>query len=282
MKRIWSLFLSLPVILITSCVFVYLDKLNYKSISLVMTNISAIVPCLLCLYYTITKQKNMILEFLPFYFIIATSGSYHLCDCINYEGTYCSLEQGFYFDLDFINSYFCIATVFLYCTKFEYIFNVDVSIKIKRFMYLTNMFIFIYLTCFETNVLYQLYYLCTIFLTMIYVIFMSYELYIENFYTLNKMYHLLIGLALGLFSFIIYVCTVYNNLESKDDYWFLHAFCWHLPVMTSSMFIFEAFTEDSQHVSFYEYCFNTMFSNKYTRLRSYTSSNDFGIELNNV
>lgn len=247
-------FILTPAIIVSIEVFIYLEYLNYKSISLITSNFIGILPCSLCLYYTLTKQKNMLLEFIPFYLIIFSSGSYHLCNSVNYIGSYCSLGKDFYFTFDFINSYFCITTILLYGIKLEYIDHFRNCIILKRLIYLANLIMLCFLIIKQPNIYLPLIYICCIFGVFIGTLFLKYDLYIDNFYTRNKIIHLTVGIILGIFSFLIYIFTVYKSLEPCNNYWFLHAFFWHIPVITSSMFILETFTENSEHESFFRFC----------------------------
>ena len=117
-KLLFILIFIFPVIFIPVEIFYYYNIIDYKLISLTVSNLFAIIPFSSSFYYTFTKQQNMILQVIPFYFIIFTSSTYHLCQDINIS-MYCILPNKIYAYIDYINSYFCISSVILYNTKIK-------------------------------------------------------------------------------------------------------------------------------------------------------------------
>lgn len=272
-----SLVAFVPSLFLVAEIVMHLDMMNYKILSLTATNFTGLLPTSLCLYYIYTKQANMFVEMLPFALIVLSSGTYHLCNSINYESSLCAKINNEAFYADFINSYYCISTVILYAIKLEFFMDSDRAIKIRRILYFLHLIIYFCMIIYQNNIFIPLIY--TLFLLLISVIIfgMNINKYRELIIYENKRVNLAIGVTLALFSLLIYVFTVYFSIEDNSDYWFLHSFCWHVPVMMSSMFIMEAFIIQSNHVSFTYYIIGRI--NCTNNMRQCQSANNLGIEL---
>ena len=269
-------FLLFPCMLLTTELFVNKEKIDYKTISLVTTNLSGLYPASLCMYYTLTDQKNMILEFFPFYFITITSGTYHLCDKINNESIFCIYDIDTLRKIDFSNSYLCVSAVILYLIKFEYI-----SAQPKKLKYILNIFSFaiINLLCSSDN--YSagpIFFILFEFICLVIIFHANYDNYymlLDNNYTIL---YLMTGIGLEIMAYISYICIVYNNY-GMNNYWWIHSYFWHVPSLTGAMFLFEALTMSSVKNSFFieSYLIVTCSIQKISY--NYISLNEFGIEM---
>src|SRR5690242_4504492 len=94
-----------PVLALCTLVLVYHNELDYRGLSLVLTNSFACIPFWVCI------QNRLYSDSIPFFCIILTSGSYHLCNSMNYEYDYCRLPKTFYVVMDFVNAYACVSSV---------------------------------------------------------------------------------------------------------------------------------------------------------------------------
>jgi len=277
--------LVIPIIVMSTELYIYKDIIDYKIISLVVTNFFGLLPATLCAYYTFINQQNMILEFMPFYGIIFTSGSYHLCDQIQYTGSYCTiLNPPYYMYLDFINSFFCITTVILYLTKLEYVF--ENHFRIKIIMYLTHFIIIFYLVIYTSNKFLPVYYTSSTMIPFLLVVAKHKTKYAEQYYKNYKSIYFAIGVVFVTIAFVAYVCTVYKKYEQEKDYWWLHSFLWHTPALLSGAFLLESLTDIKK--SFFGKCFQIITCNYFTSSVIYTciptsddDKNDINIELAN-
>lgn len=238
------IFLTLPSIVLLIETFYSYSYLSFKVLSLSLTNITGIVPAGLCLYYTIKKHVDLSFEFIPFYFITFTSGTYHLCDSINYNEKFCSLNPNIYMYLDFINSYFCISTTLLHIVWYGYKESHLNIFILKRISIVLNLILYslILILMNDTNIPF-IYTSSIISFTVVYIIWKN-ELYIGSLDPINFK-KLSIGILFSSFAFIIYLCTIIFELLDKD-YWILHSYCWHIPIMLSSFFIIEAFIKNNE------------------------------------
>jgi len=262
--------------LLTTELFVNKEKIDYKTISLVTTNLSGLYPASLCMYYTLTDQKNMILEFFPFYFITITSGTYHLCDKINNESIFCIYDIDTLRKIDFSNSYLCVSAVILYLIKFEYI-----SAQPKKLKYILNIFSFaiINLLCSSDN--YSagpIFFILFEFICLVIIFHANYDNYymlLDNNYTIL---YLITGIGLEIMAYISYICIVYNNY-GMNNYWWIHSYFWHVPSLTGAMFLFEALTMSGVKNSFFIESYLIVTCSIQKMSYNYISLNEFGIEM---
>lgn len=69
----------LPILTLITFIIKYINVINYEIIYLILSNIFIIPTSSLCYYFSITKQKNLWLEFISSYLVVFSSGIYHLC-----------------------------------------------------------------------------------------------------------------------------------------------------------------------------------------------------------
>jgi hypothetical protein len=255
---------------------VNIKNIDSKITSLVTTNLSGLYPASLCLYYTLTDQKNMILEFIPFYFITITSGTYHLCDKINGESMFCVYDIDTLRKIDFSNSYLCVSAVILYLIKFEYI-----SAQPKKLKYILNIFSFaiINLLCASDN--YSsgpIFFILFEFICLVIIFHANYDNYymlLDNNYTIL---YLMTGIGLEIMAYLAYICIVYNNY-GLNNYWWIHSYFWHVPSLMGAMFLFEAATMSSVKRSFFVESYQIVTCSIQKMSYNYISLNEFGIEM---
>ena len=255
---------------------VNIKNIDSKITSLVTTNLSGLSPASLCLYYTLTDQKNMILEFIPFYFITITSGTYHLCDKINGESMFCVYDIDTLRKIDFSNSYLCVSAVILYLIKFEYI-----SAQPKKLKYILNIFSFaiINLLCASDN--YSsgpIFFILFEFICLVIIFHANYDNYymlLDNNYTIL---YLMTGIGLEIMAYLAYICIVYNNY-GLNNYWWIHSYFWHVPSLMGAMFLFEAATMSSVKRSFFVESYQIVTCSIQKMSYNYISLNEFGIEM---
>jgi len=277
-KYIGTIFILMsPVILLTSELFIN-NITDVKIISLVITNLSGLYPASLCSYYTVTNQKNMVLEFMPFYFIPITSGTYHLCDKINNNSLFCIYDIETLRKIDFSNSYLCVSTVILYLIKLEFI---TPNHKILKIILHTLSFCVInLLISFENYNLAPIFFILFEFVSFMAIIYIKYENYIvllNNYYTIA---YLTIGIGLELIAYLSYICIVYNNY-GLDNYWWIHSYFWHIPSLLGTMFLYEALIMNNIKTSFFTETIQIINCNFKRMQYNYISLNEFGIELTN-
>ena len=271
-----AIVLLFPILLLTCELIVNIKNIDSKITSLVTTNLSGLYPASLCLYYTLTDQKNMILEFIPFYFITITSGTYHLCDKINGESMFCVYDIDTLRKIDFSNSYLCVSAVILYLIKFEYI-----SAQPKKLKYILNIFSFaiINLLCASDN--YSsgpIFFILFEFICLVIIFHANYDNYymlLDNNYTIL---YLMTGIGLEIMAYIAYICIVYNNY-GLNNYWWIHSYFWHVPSLMGAMFLFEAATMSSVKRSFFVESYQIATCSIQKMSYNYISLNEFGIEM---
>ena len=271
-----AIVLLFPILLLTCELIVNIKNIDSKITSLVTTNLSGLYPASLCLYYTLTDQKNMILEFIPFYFITITSGTYHLCDKINGESMFCVYDIDTLRKIDFSNSYLCVSAVILYLIKFEYI-----SAQPKKLKYILNIFSFaiINLLCASDN--YSsgpIFFILFEFICLVIIFHANYDNYymlLDNNYTIL---YLMTGIGLEIMAYIAYICIVYNNY-GLNNYWWIHSYFWHVPSLMGAMFLFEAATMSSVKRSFFVESYQIVTCSIQKMSYNYISLNEFGIEM---
>lgn len=240
-KLLFILIFIFPVIFIPVEIFYYYNIIDYKLISLTVSNLFAIIPFSSSFYYTFTKQQNMILQVIPFYFIIFTSSTYHLCQDINIS-MYCILPNKIYAYIDYINSYFCISSVILYNTKIKNSYDVN---KTRLFIYICQLLLVMLINIETTseNINISLNIIIAVFPLIISI------LYHENYFNYN-IYYLVLGLLFGFTGSITYLLIYYKIIET-NNYWVYHSFMWHLMMFISAFFLFESHIYER---SFIEYC----------------------------
>ena len=271
-----AIVLLFPILLLTCELIVNIKNIDSKITSLVTTNLSGLYPASLCLYYTLTDQKNMILEFIPFYFITITSGTYHLCDKINGESMFCVYDIDTLRKIDFSNSYLCVSAVILYLIKFEYI-----SAQPKKLKYILNIFSFaiINLLCASDN--YSsgpIFFILFEFICLVIIFHANYDNYymlLDNNYTIL---YLMTGIGLEIMAYLAYICIVYNNY-GLNNYWWIHSYFWHVPSLMGAMFLFEAATMSSVKRSFFVESYQIVTCSIQKMSYNYISLNEFGIEM---
>ena len=271
-----AIVLLFPILLLTCELIVNIKNIDSKITSLVTTNLSGLYPASLCLYYTLTDQKNMILEFIPFYFITITSGTYHLCDKINGESMFCVYDIDTLRKIDFSNSYLCVSAVILYLIKFEYL-----SAQPKKLKYILNIFSFaiINLLCASDN--YSsgpIFFILFEFICLVIIFHANYDNYymlLDNNYTIL---YLMTGIGLEIMAYLAYICIVYNNY-GLNNYWWIHSYFWHVPSLMGAMFLFEAATMSSVKRSFFVESYQIVTCSIQKMSYNYISLNEFGIEM---
>lgn len=247
-KSLFFFITILPSLILISELIFYRNSLNLQILSLSGTNLAGIIPTLLCYYYITNKNENMIMELIPFYFIILTSGNYHLCNSLNYSLNVCFMNPKIYYYLDFINSYCCISTVIVHAIKFEYNGWINKKIhngNLKIVLNTINLLFYSIIITVQKNTYIPIFYTLSLLLILVIYFYLHCSSYIFLF-NKNKLMMLLIGITLASFAFSIYLCTIILNLNTFENYWILHSYCWHLPVMISSLFLLEASIEDEE------------------------------------
>lgn len=277
-KYIGSIFiLMFPIILLTSELIIN-NIIDYKIISLVITNLTGLCPASLTIYYTVTNQKNMILEFIPFYFIPITSGTYHLCDKINNESLFCIYDIDTLRKIDFSNSYLCVSTVILYLIKLEFI--TPHHKLLKNILHILSFCIINLLISSENYSTWPIFFILFEFICFISVIYIKYDNYVvllNNYYTIA---YLTIGIWLEIIAYISYICIVYNNY-GLNNYWWIHSYFWHIPSLLGTMFLYEALMMNTIKTTFFKQTIQILKCNFKRKPYNYISLNEFGIELTN-
>lgn len=224
-----------PIILITEEIITH-QITNYKISSLVLTNLAGLMPSTLCLYHS----NVMMLEFIPFWLIPITSGTYHLCDKINYHSLLCSYGGStnyyLYRKLDFINAYFCITTTIGYVVKL-------MPTNIKLIIYSLNLS---GITCLiiwsDTNLMPMIFVCIEIIMCAVYI-YKNEDYYRKNLLSDNKQICVMSGCLTGIFAFASYLCMSLDSSQNVNiNYWWIHSFCWHIPIMMCAAFFLEAFS----------------------------------------
>lgn len=213
-----------------------------STMSLVITNFMGFFPATQTAYYTLNKHY-MVHEFVLFYLITLNSGTYHLCNKLNYTGKYCQYLPGeVLIQLDYINSYFCIIATVLYLAKFEMINDIVVKNMIKTTIYAIDYVIVLILTLkYRTTQLPALF----TSLSMIVVLLMfvsNRDKYIELYFNWYRGFVFFIGFVLSIIAFITYLYISINALQGDEQYWIYHSYLWHVPILLAPMFIIESST----------------------------------------
>lgn len=276
-KYICSLiFILIPIILLTCELSINNQSIDFKTVSLVTTNLSGLYPASLCMYYTLTDQKNMILEFIPFYFITITSGTYHLCDKINNESIFCIYDIDTLRKIDFSNSYLCVSTVILYLIKFEYI-----TAQHKKLKYVLHLYsyVIINLLCASDNYnIAPIFYILFEFICFVIIFYAQYSNYYVLLNNYNTILYLTIGISLELMAYLAYICIVYNNY-GLNNYWWIHSYFWHVPSLMGAMFLFEALMMNGVNKTFFVESYQIVTCSIQKMSYNYISLNEFGIEM---
>ena len=132
---------------------------------------------------------------------------------------------------------------------------------------------------YQNDVFVPFIYTLSLLIVAFFVFWFNFDKYRKLIMYENKRVNLAIGITLALFSLLVYIFTIYFLIQDNNDYWVLHSYCWHVPIMMSSMFILEAFIVESNHVSFTFYIVDRIRCYRGERIRQYTSVNNLGIEL---
>ena len=271
-----AIVLLFPILLLTCELIVNIKNIDSKITSLVTTNLSGLYPASLCIYYTLSDQKNMILEFIPFYFITITSGTYHLCDKINGESIFCIYDIETLRKIDFSNSYLCVSTVILYLIKFEYI-----TAQHKKLKYVLHLYsyVIINLLCASNNYnIGPIFFILFEFICFVIIFHANYDNYymlLDNNYTIL---YLITGIGLEIMAYLAYICIVYNNY-GLNNYWWIHSYFWHVPSLMGAMFLFEAATMSSVKRCFFVESYQIVTCSIQKMSYNYISLNEFGIEM---
>jgi hypothetical protein len=213
-----------PVLVLCTLVLVYHNELDYRGLSLVLTNSFGCAPFWVCI------QNRLYSDSIPFFCIILTSGSYHLCDALDYEFDYCRLPQRSYVVLDFINAYACVGVVIVR------LLDTGWSSQIHAF----NIVLYTVMVCLMNRLVPLCY-------TSIMAIVLLIKIVVEreNYYRIVKTPSFIIGFCLALISFTVYIATVYYGIDERN-YWALHAFGWHVPVLVSSALILNSLPKQTR------------------------------------
>lgn len=234
--------LLLPQTILIIELYKYDQFSNAHIMSLVISNFVGFFPAGQTLYYTINKQY-MIHEFILFYLITFNSGTYHLCNKLQYVGSYCKyLPSDILMQLDYINSYFCIIATILYLAKFEFINDLTIKNMIKMTIYTIEYIIVLILT-----ITYDQTQLPTLFtsLTLVIVLLMfvtNRNRYVELYFNWYRGCIFLIGFIFAMIAFVTYLYISIYSLQSDEKYWIYHSYLWHVPVLLSPIFIIESST----------------------------------------
>lgn len=267
-----------PVILLTTELILNKSINNVKIVSLVITNLTGLCPASLCIYYTLTKQKNMFFEFLPFYCITITSGTYHLCDKIQNNSAFCIYDINILHTIDFCNAYLCVSTVIIYLIKFEYITYYHKTLRYIAHIY-SNIIIILLCTFYKSS---PIFYIALECICLIIVVYMNYNKYVTLLNNEYTMLFLKIGLCLEITAYIAYICTVYYKY-GMNNYWWIHSYFWHVPSLLGAIFLYESIIINSIKFPFCveSYKFLTCNTTKFNEY-NYISVNEFGIELTDI
>lgn len=267
-----------PIILLTSELIINNIK-DIKILSLVITNLAGLFPASLTMYYTVTNQKNMRLEFIPFYFISIISGTYHLCDKINNNSLVCIYDIETLRKIDFSNSYLCVSTVILYFIKLDYISSHHNILKnISHILSFCIINLLIFFENYSAGPIIFILFEFVCFMVIIYIKYDNYVVLLDNYYTIV---YLKIGIVLELIAYISYICTVYNNY-GLNNYWWIHSYFWHIPSLLGAMFLYEALIMNNVKTNFFTKTINIITCNVQKISYNYISLNEFGIELMNI
>lgn len=210
--------------------------------SLVITNFVGVFPASQTLYYTLNKHY-MVHEFVLFYLITLNSGTYHMCNKLNYTGKYCQyLPPDILMQLDYINSYFCIIATILYLAKFEFMNDLTIKNMIKMTIYAIEYIIVLVLTIkYRTTQLPALFTSLTLIVVLL-IFVTNRNRYVELYFNWYRGCIFLIGFGFAMIAFITYLYISIYTLQGGELYWILHSYLWHVPVLISPVFIIESST----------------------------------------
>lgn len=257
------LFLLVPHTILLVQLYEYGLYSHQHTLWLVVSNFVGFFPASQSLYYTINKHY-MVHEFVFFYLITLNSGTYHLCNKINYEGKYCQyLSEEILIQLDYVNSYLCIIATILYLAKFEFMGDSFVKNVIKFTVHgIAYLLVTILTIKYRTSQLSALF--TSFMLIFVLIMFASYRFrYVELYFTYYRGCLFLIGFVFAMIAFITYLYISINSLQGEERYWIYHSFLWHVPVMLSPVFIIESSTL-SKNKMFFDWLHDIFFSSNNT------------------
>lgn len=234
--------LLLPQIVLIIELYKYDQFSHTHTLSLVITNFVGFFPASQTLYYSLNKHY-MVHEFVLFYLITLNSGTYHLCNKLNYAGKYCQyLPSDVLMQLDYINSYFCIIATILYLAKFEFMNDATVKNMIKITIYTIEYIIVLILTIkYRTTQLPALFTSLTLIVVLL-VFVNNRNRYVEIYFSLYRGCMFLIGFVFAIIAFVTYLYISIHSLQGDEKYWIYHSYLWHVPVLLSPVFIIESAT----------------------------------------
>jgi len=236
------LFLLVPDIILLVLLWEY-DLYSHQDILwLVVSNFVGFFPAAQSLYYTINKHY-MVHEFMFFYLITLNSGTYHLCNKINYNENYCQyLSKEILIQLDYVNSYLCIIATILYLAKFEFMGDSFVKNVIKFTVHgIAYLLVTILTIKYRTSQLSALF--TSFILIFVLIMFASYRFrYVELYFTFYRGCLFFIGFVFAIIAFVTYLYISIHSLHGEEKYWIYHSFLWHVPVLLSPVFIIESST----------------------------------------
>lgn len=234
--------LLLPQIVLIIELHKYDQFTHTHTLSLVITNFVGFFPAAQTLYYTLNKHY-MVHEFVLFYLITLNSGTYHLCNKLNYVGKYCQyLPSDVLMQLDYINSYFCIIATILYLAKFEFINDITVKNMIKITIYTVEYIIVLILTIkYRTTQLPALFTSLTLIVVLL-VFVNNRNRYVELYFNLYRGCVFFAGFMFAIIAFVTYLYISIHSLQGEEKYWIYHSYLWHVPVLLSPVFIIESAT----------------------------------------
>lgn len=271
-------FVSLIIILLIPHVVLLIELYKYKQLlhheimSLVITNFIGFFPASQTLYYTF-NSNYMLHEFVLFYLITFNSGTYHLCNKLDYVGLYCKyLPRDVIMYMDYVNSYFCIIATILYLAKFEFISDRITKNMVKFTIYCIEYVIVFMLTInTETSQLPSLFISLTLIVVLL-VFVSNRNKYVELYFNEYRAKIFIIGIIFSAISFVTYLYIAINNLQNSRFYWIYHSYMWHVPILLSPVFIIEASTTCEK--SFFRWIYELDKSNNEEQIYEFTDCVD--------
>lgn len=230
----------IPLITLTLLIIKYINVITYSAICMTLTNIAIVPTASCCFYFSLIKKKNLWLEFISSYLVVFSSGLYHLC-ASNDNNPTCISDIYILLNIDLISSYYFAIMLLIHLTKLEYLTNNKLAFQLKCCLHLAALILIIPLQFLNVSQQFIIYILLIFFIPLLAIFFIlysnnKYEEILKYIYSFSLPY-LLFGLFCIVISLISY--TYLAIVNTYNNYWWIHSFLWHMPVMLGSMFIIE-------------------------------------------
>ncbi len=210
-----------------------MNYFDYKTITLVFSNLSMLPTVCACTYFLSHSIRNkeykysLFIEFALSYAIIFISGFYHFCDrAVICFGNYTELHE-----MDYIASYTLIATYIFHVTR------INIVYKIMLHIFQITVFIFcVQQTSLYTYILY--FYAIPAGVVISKLLERYYKKKVIEFFKSFNIKYFISGISLFIIG-LIFGPLQLQKIPIKY-YWIYHSFGWHLPVMLASYCILKS------------------------------------------